>query len=207
MQNEIIWHQSVFALECCFRCVYPWYVNWFCIPKRKCERAKTWRALRWKQTHFSGCSVHILPPMEHWRTFSLYTYTHADWFTYSDPRIYTVLNSDEDDDECKAKVNVSTWCENGKRANTQTHTQRAESALSADVLLHFVWFVPLPLNYLFFRLDIRLDFADVVYHATETEYVNIFNFGENRKCASTKQTKHRNTIVTVDFYITDICRN
>lgn len=47
--------------------------------------------------------------------------------------------------------------------------------VQTPALLHFVWFVPLPLNYLFFGLDIRLDLQLMLFAMKPNPNVNMFN--------------------------------
>lgn len=53
--------QSAFALECCFRCVYPvWYVGIdFAYRSENYERREREEHQRWNANTFSGCTMYI----------------------------------------------------------------------------------------------------------------------------------------------------
>lgn len=96
MRNENIWQSISFGLECSFRCVYPCYVNWFCIAKQN-TGAETWKALKMKANTFSGGW--------HWTSehtqCTQYVYSHQDDRMMSASQRWVECQPDAKADTCK----------------------------------------------------------------------------------------------------------
>lgn len=143
--------------------------NWFCMPKQNCVWQKREKHSRWNANTFSG--LYNVQYIEIRTNIHTYTSTQSVWVC-----VYC------------ASLHCTNWAPfqmNMMRAHAKGECQRESKrdTWKVSAHLHSVWFVVLPLNYLFFfcRSDIRFRICWMLFaHATE---LNIFDIQPpNGKC-------------------------
>lgn len=168
--------QSVFALECCFRCVYIRAVrgNWFCIPKQNCEREEH---RRWNANTFSGsyhvqCSVHSYNVHTQ---LSLYAHAHVNKSdrerersspTHSMCAVSTVYTN------CDDRVHGKGECQRENEQNTW-------KAFGSSSFLFDLYTITTEL-FIFWARMFGFGFADVVCPCNQAKHVNIFQFSTHQ---------------------------
>lgn len=170
--------------------------EWILHTEAKCERAKTWRALRWKWTN-------LVDILHKYSSTTVYIGSFSYKLISLRSSLMTMMSASQ------------RWtCQLAAKADTckQTHTRTAECWKYR--VLFFVLFELYHCHWIiyFFRvdLDIQLDLLVSIRHATETSKwicLIVLKIGNAPRQDKPKTGTHIDSIFAVDFNITDIYRN